>query len=177
MPAPPLTLQHLQHHVHDVLVTGISALKRRRPFRKKPLAARAAAPVPRDPSLLPVSPQKYFQHLTEIPPAAPTPILSGLGLGTSPRGASFPWEPPASGQKQRSREISKLEGCLAWGPTHRHSLSPGPSGHAAVSRQSSRAGEPGVALHPGDARIPAGAPVARFSADSLLPGGAGAESG
>lgn len=57
---------------------------------------------------------------------------------------------------------------LVTGIPARHALSPGPSGHAAVSRQSSRAREPGVALHPGGARIPAGAPVARFSADSLL---------
>lgn len=57
---------------------------------------------------------------------------------------------------------------LVTGISARHALSPGLSGHAAVACQSSRARGPGVALHPGGARIAAGAPVAGFSADSLL---------
>lgn len=57
---------------------------------------------------------------------------------------------------------------LVTGVPARHALSPGQPGYAAVSRQSSGAREPGVALHAGGARIPAGAAVAGFSADSLL---------
>lgn len=57
---------------------------------------------------------------------------------------------------------------LVAGISARHALSPGQPGHAAVSSQSSGAGESGVALHPGGARIPAGAAVAGFSADALL---------
>lgn len=57
---------------------------------------------------------------------------------------------------------------LVTGISARHALSPGLSRHAAVSSQSSRAWEPWEALHPGGARISAGAPVARFSTDSLL---------
>lgn len=49
-----------------------------------------------------------------------------------------------------------------------HALSPGLSWHATVSSQSSRAWGPREALYPGSAGIPAGAPVARFSTDSLL---------
>lgn len=57
---------------------------------------------------------------------------------------------------------------LVTGVSARHALSPGQSRHASVSSQSSRAWGPGVALHPRGARIPAGAGVAGFSADSLL---------
>lgn len=57
---------------------------------------------------------------------------------------------------------------LVTGISARHALSPGLSGHAAIASQSSRAGGPGVALHPWGARIPAGSRVAGFSADSLL---------
>lgn len=51
---PPLTLQHLQHHVHNMLVTGISALK--------------AEAVPSEESLA--------AGLTIFAPAEPAPILS-----------------------------------------------------------------------------------------------------
>lgn len=62
--------------------------------------------------------------------------------------------------------------------THRHALSPGLAWHTAVSSQSSRPGQPGVALHAGGARIPAGAGVAGFSTHSWLwGGGVGAEPG
>lgn len=57
---------------------------------------------------------------------------------------------------------------LVTGISARHALSPRQARHASVSSQSSRAGGPGVALHPRGARIPAGARVAGFSADSLL---------
>lgn len=57
---------------------------------------------------------------------------------------------------------------LVTGISARHALSPGLTRHTAVSSQSSRAWGPREALHPGGARIPAGASVARFSSDSLL---------
>lgn len=66
---PPFTLHHLHHHVHDVPVTGIWALKAEA-FREEA------------PGWLPFSPAKYFQPLTEIPSAAPTPALSPPGLGS-----------------------------------------------------------------------------------------------
>lgn len=38
--SPPLTLNHLQHHIHDVLVTGSSALRAEETIQEGALAAK-----------------------------------------------------------------------------------------------------------------------------------------
>lgn len=155
--APPITLQHLQHHVHDVLVAGISALHREGLSRRSP-----GCP------LLPVSHQQHFQHLIEPLLLHPRhPPTGGLEPASGTSASSSSPSPGDYAALPRDFPPGRL---LATGATHRHALSPGQPGHAAVANQSSGAGESGVALHPGGARIPAGAAVAGFSADALLRG-------
>ena len=42
--SPPLTLNHLQHHIHDVLVTGSSALRAEDTGQEEALAAKTNHP-------------------------------------------------------------------------------------------------------------------------------------
>lgn len=57
---------------------------------------------------------------------------------------------------------------LVTGNSAHYSLSPRLSWRASISHQSSGAGKPGVALHSGGSRIPAGAGVSWLSTNSLL---------
>lgn len=58
--SPPLTLNHLQYYIHDVLVTGISTLRAEDTIKEEALAAKtnhACNP------LVPISVQ-HFQHVS-----------------------------------------------------------------------------------------------------------------
>lgn len=143
-----------------MLVTGVSALQADEAFQEGAPGWPPFPPLP-----------EVYADLTDIPPAAPTPNPSAVGPGTSLGEASWLRELPAFGASAApQRDFLAGDSRLGGGGTHRHALSPGQSRHASVSSQSSRAGGPGVALHPRGARIPAGARVAGLSADSLLRG-------
>lgn len=153
-----LTLNHLQYHIHDMLVTGSSALSAEDTIHEEAPATRTN------------------DSCNPPPRPAPNPVFWGtchthsLDLGPVSKADRELLGTPSLGQCAAPLEkMSFLENPLALGSTHHYSLSPRLSWHASISHQSSGSGKPGIALHSWGARIPAGARVSWLSTNSLLP--------